>query len=136
MKRLFLVLFMLSLVVSASAQVSTVTKGTPLNSIDEAITGYTAFTTPTITWSAASTAVRMPMPPIGTVAVIAIASGSVNYGDSTVKDDAVGAYPTLADEGEKIFHIYPDGSRPNIWFVPTASGSEVCVVRFIALTQK
>lgn len=143
MNRIFFVLFLIAAVVgtmvlpvpTTASTMSTITKGDPLNVNDFQMTGYTVFSTPTITWSAASTAVRMPTPPAGTIGVIAIASGSVNYGDSTVKDDAVGAYPTLADEAEKVFQVYP-GVRPDIWFVPTASGSEVCVVRFIAITQK
>ena len=143
MKRIFFVLFLIAAVVgtmvlpvpTTASTMSTITKGDPLNVNDFQMTGYTVFSTPTITWSAASTAVRMPTPPAGTIGVIAIASGSVNYGDSTVKDDAVGAYPTLADEAEKVFQVYPN-VRPDIWFVPTASGSGVCVVRFIAITQK
>ena len=121
---------------SIAQSMSTVQKGTPLNASSDPITGFTALTIPTITWSAASTAVRMPALPAGTIAVTAICSGTVNYGDSTVKDDAVGAYPSLTDEQEKTFIIYPNTVQPDIWFVPTATGSTVNVVRFIAHTQK
>ena len=136
---LLVVVALISMVIPAPAPAqtpSTVGKGTPLNSSDAPMTGYTAFAIPTITWSAASTAVQMPAVPAGTVQVIAISSGSVNYGDSSVKDYAVGAYPTLADEAEKVFNIYPNKSQPDIWFVPTASGATGIVVRFIAITQR
>lgn len=141
MNRFFTVLALVLAVIVTSAlpapaqTMSTISKGTPLNVNDAMMTGYAAFSTPTITWSAASTAVQMPQPPANTIAVIAISSGSVNYGDSTVKDDAVGAYPTLADEAEKVFPVWP-GKRPEVYFVPTASGATDCVVRFIAVVQR
>lgn len=134
---LLIVAALVSMAVPAPAQtMSTIQKGAPLNSGETPMTGYTALSTPTITWSAASVAVRIPALPAGTVQVIAISSGSVNYGDSSVKDDAVGAYPTLADEAEKVFNVYPNTPQPDIWFVPTASGATGIVVRFIAVTQR
>lgn len=134
---LLIVVALVSMAIPAPAQtMSTIQKGAPLNSGETPMTGYVGLSTPTITWSAASVAVRIPALPAGTVQVVAISSGSVNYGDSTVKDDAVGAYPTLADEAEKIFNIYPNTPQPDIWFVPTASGATGVVVRFIPIVQR
>jgi hypothetical protein len=146
MNRTFWTLFLVvaalvAMTVPAPAQsMSTISKGVPLNASSDPITGFQALATPTITWSAASAAVRMPALPAGTIAVTCIASGAINYGDSTVVSTAAasgrGPQMALTDGTTVTFKVYPNTPQPDIWFVPTATGTTNLTVRFIAHVQK
>jgi len=131
------VLAIVTMAIPAPAQtMSTIQKGAPLNAGETPMTGFAAFATPTVTFSAGSVAQQMPPVPGGTVAATVMTSGAaVNYGDANVKDDAVASFPTIAAGAEQEFNIYPNTAQPSIWFVPTASAT-VTTIRFIAHIQR
>ena len=118
---------------------STVGKGTPLSTTESAITGFAAAATPTQALSSAA-AVRMGSLPAGTVAVTVIASGAVNYGDSTILtgDASTGYAPCkkLATGGEVTFNVYPNTIQPQIWFIPTATGAANIAIRLVPHVQR
>jgi hypothetical protein len=141
-KILFTALMMVAALVSmlipvpADAQtMSTISKGTPLNTSARAITGFSAPATPTLTLSSAA-AVRMSALPANTIAVTVVASGAVNFGGSTVKTSTDGVYRTISTGAETTFDVYPGTPQPDIWFIPNATGAANITVRFIAHTQR
>lgn len=131
----FAILFALLLIanVGFAQSGSTTTKGAPLNVNSGAITGFQALATPTLTLS--NVATKIGNVPAGTVAVWIIASGAINFGDSTVKTSAGGRFPTIADAGQIRIPIYPNTVAPNIYVINNATGT-VAVARIIAEVQK
>lgn len=131
----FAILFALLLIanVGFAQSGSTITKGAPLNTNSGAITGFQALATPTLTLN--NTATKIGALPAGTVAVWIVASGAINFGDSTVKTSTDGKFPTIADAGQLRIPIYPNTSAPNIYLINNATGS-ASVARIIAEVQK
>lgn len=117
---------------------STVGKGAPASVVDTAITGFAAAATPTQALGAV--AVRMGQLPAGTVAVTVIASGSVNYGDSTILsgDASTGYGPvkTITTGNSVTFPIYPHTIQPQIYFMPTATGAANIAIRLLPHVQR
>lgn len=128
---LLIVAAIVSMAVPAPAQtMSTIQKGAPLNAGETPITGFAAAATPTQTITSPA-AVRMGTLPAGTVKVTVLASGAVNFGDSTVLcGDASTGYVspgTIANGATKDFNIYPNTSQPEIYFRPVATGTTVYI---------
>ena len=146
MNRIFFVLFLIAAVVgtmvlpvpTTAQTMSTISKGFPLNSAQTPITGFAAAATPTQTITSPA-ACKMGTLPAGTVAVTVIASGAVNYGDSTVTSGGpstgVHTWGTIADTAKETFYIYPGTTNPNIYFRPVATGT-TCYIRLLPHVQR
>lgn len=114
--------------------ISTIAKGRPAAVQDNGITGYVALGTPTIALT--NTAQKIGTVPTGTVAVTIVASGALNYGPSSVKTSADGAFPTLADKGLVTIPIWPGTTQPDIYVVNNATGATTAAARIIAHVQR
>jgi hypothetical protein len=113
--------------------ISTITKGFPGSTIDQAVTGFSTVATATITLS--DTAVKIGKVPAGTVAVSLIGKGAFNYGDSSVKNSTAGDYLTVADKGSVTIPLYPGTLVPDIYVCNNATGASP-VVRIVAHVQR
>ena len=136
MKKFAVLIVLMLLATTGFAQtMSTINKGTPLNSNSGSITGYVNPATSTIAITDA--AKKIGTLPAGTVAIIITAKGgAINFGSSTVTTSTDGIWPTIAANGYLRIPIYPNTPAPDIYVVNNATGTASVVARIIAEVQR
>jgi hypothetical protein len=110
----------------AQAQISTVGDSLPLQTLGNPVAAFTACATPSVTFTATTTAVLVPVPfPAGTKRVYFFASGggSINIGNASVTQGlCTGPFFTVPAGGTPLeVVVSPRNLSPTIWAAATNS---------------